>query len=229
MSSTNRRLAVTALVAVLSLPPCLAASFQTIDPRIVVVYVPMTIPLGSDGNPAGGPPLLTYMLGAGSSLDLGGGFTFEPALGFFSSIDLWDSYNLTVLPTEQSWRTSYTMNFLLQLPFAFTLRFAGSWSAALSLGPAFDFRVGILDVGPSDVASASPDMPLINAWFWQQGRWLMPESAIRVGYRLTDRVEFAFSALAFWPIYNLWLSPKPAFGLDGGIFGGELLVKAKLR
>jgi len=216
-------------LAILVILPGLGLGFTSIDPRIGVVFVPTTIPNGQNGYPAGGPPLLTYVLGVGSTLDLGLGFAWEPALGFFSGTDLWDAYNETVLPTELSWRTSYTMNFLLQLPFSYTLRFAKVWSVSLALGPAFDFRWGILNVGPSDVASAAPDMPKINAWFWSQGRWFQPESALRVGYRLTDRVEFSFSALAYWPVYNLWLSPKPAFALDGGIFGGELLVKAKLK
>jgi len=218
-----------AVLAILVIFPCLGVGFTTIDPRIGVVNVPTTIPNGPNGYPAGGPPLLTYVLGVGTTLDLGLGFGWEPALDFFSGTDLWDAYNDTVLPTELSWRTSYTMNFLLQLPFSYTLRFARVWSLALVLGPAFDFRWGILNVGPSDVASASPDMPKINDWFWQQGRWFQPETALRVGYRLTNRVEFSFSALAYWPVYNLWLSPKPAFALDGGIFGGELLVKAKMR
>lgn len=217
-----------ALALLLSFP-LLGAGFETVEPRIGVVYVPMTIPLDSGGHPAGGPPLLTYVLGAGTSLELGKGFAWEPALGFFSGIDLWDPYNLTVLPTEISWRTSYTMHFLLQSPFSYSLSFARLWKASLLLGPAFDLRWGILDVGPSDVASASPDMPLINAWFWRQGRWFLPETALRLGYRLTDRVDFAFSALAYWPLFNLWLNPRPGFGLDGGIFGGELLVRARLR
>lgn len=219
---------VAAFAILLSLPGH-GLGFATIDPRIGVVYVPTTIPKGSDGYPAGGPPLLTYILGVGTTLDLGLGFGWEPALDFFSGIDLWDAYNNTVLPTELSWRTSYTMHFLLQMPFSYTLPFAKSWSASLVVGPAFDLRWGLLNVGPSDVASASPDMPKINGWFWQQGRWLQAETALRIGYRLTERAEFAFSALAFWPVYNLWLSPKPSFALDGGIFGGELIVKVKMK
>jgi len=221
--------AIAALAAILALAPCAAAGFSTIDPRMGVVFVPMTIPAGSDGSPAGGPPLQTYLLGVGTTLDIGKGFAWEPGLDFFSGIDLWDSYNQTVLPTELSWRESYTMNFLLELPFSYTLRFAKIWTATLVLGPAFNLRWGLLDVGPSDVASTSPDMPKINGWFWEQGRWFQPETAFRVGYRLTDRVQFAFSGLAYWPVYNLWVTPKPGAGLDGGIFGGELLVKARLK
>lgn len=226
---SGRRFALLATLALTLLLPAVGASFVSVDPRMGVVYVPTTIPNGSDGYPAGGPPLLTYILGVGTTLDLGLGFAWEPALDFFSGIDLWDPDNATVLPTEQSWRTSYTMHFLLQTPFSWTFRFAKVWSAAVAIGPAFDLRWGILNVGPSDVATAAPDMPLINAWFWDQGRWFLPETALRVGYKLTDRVEFAFSALAWWPISNAWVKPAPAFALDNGIFGGELLVKAKFR
>jgi hypothetical protein len=218
-----------AALALLVALPSLGVGFTSIDPRIGVIYVPTTIPNGADGYPAGGPPLLTYVLGVGTTLDLGLGFAWEPALDFFTGTDLWDPFNSTVLPTELSWRTSYTMNFLVQLPFSYTFRFAKSWSVALALGPAFDLRWGLLNVGPSDVASASPDMPKINAWFWEQGRWFQPETALRVGYRLTDRVEFSFSGLAYWPVYDFWLSPKPTSMFENGIFGGELLIKARIK
>ncbi|MEI6386880.1 MAG: hypothetical protein WCQ50_09600 [Spirochaetota bacterium] len=228
MCTQRRRASTLILALILACAAAHGAGFTSVDPGMGVIYIPTPDLLDAKGYLSGGPQQLTNFLAFGSTFDIDGIFSWEPGLTFYYGYDLWDQFNKRVLPTEQSWRTSFTLAFLIQTPLVATVRFAKVWNLALGLGPAFNLRYGMLaSMSAADAATAAADIPKINNWFYARQRWFQPETFLRLGYKLTDRVDFYFTALACWPAYNLWI--KSAMKLDGAIFGGEISIKSRFE
>ncbi|MFZ4617469.1 MAG: hypothetical protein ACOYM2_14905, partial [Rectinemataceae bacterium] len=200
MSTQRHRAPSVILALLLGSAAAFGAGFTSVDPGMGVIYIPTPDLLDAKGYLSGGPQLLTNFLAVGSTFTFDGILSWEPGLIFYYGYDLWDEFNGRVLPTEQSWRTSFTMAFLVRAPLVGTVRFAKVWNLAFGLGPAFNLRYGILaSMSEADAATAKAEIPKINNWFYANQRWFQPETFLRLGYRLTDRVDFYFTALACWP------------------------------
>jgi hypothetical protein len=220
------RLPVIALIALLSAGAAGAAGFSGITPRFGVIYeVAPSLPDLSDTTKfVGGPPLLTYFLGIGVPFEINSFFSWEPALDIYLGDYQWSEGYARALATDNAYRESFTLAFLVQSPFVFELPIGLDWNLGLGVGPAFNFRLALIaSLTAAETITYAPNVAKIGAYFYSAGRWFMPETFFRVTYRLTQRVNFAFSAIAFWPFFDLWVNP--ALALDEGIFGGELRVR----
>lgn len=195
-------------------------------PALGVLFIPSVIPKDGSGKELAGPQILTNSLGAGLYLPIGPVFGFEPGFDFYYFHHVWIEEAGRAAPTDEAWRTTFTLGFLVSLPLSASWRITRNFDLALGLGPAFHLRLGLLAAGvaesePADVAH----VPLINAFFYEGGRWFVPTSFLRGEYRLTDRVDFGFSARAFWPVYNAWNGAPAGSWWDEGVFGGALVVR----
>lgn len=219
------------LVLVLALAAAEAGysfGFTSVDPRLGVIYEMAPSLKDGNGYSVGGPPLQTYYLGVGTTFELGGLFTWEPSLDFYYGYYLWSEQYGRAVSTDIPWRTSFTMAFLVESPFVISLPLFQVWDLALGVGPAFNLRASIYAAGVSaSNAQDAADLAKINAYFYDKGRWFLPETFLRVSYHLSERLDFAFAAQGFWPLFDLWNGASSV--LDEGIFGGTLVVKAKLR
>jgi hypothetical protein len=182
-------------------------------------------------------PLITNILGCGVVFPLGQSshFAFVPSLDFYYSFYEWSNqpddgihYDPAqphrALPTESSERDAFVLALLLDLPLVYSFRVGNNWRLAAGMGLGFNMHLGI---------SAAAEVPAsavagINNFFWEKGRYFMPSTLFRFEYRLTERVEFGFSARAYWPIFNLWIKEEGIPLLDQGIFGGSLGVRYRL-
>ncbi|HTX72520.1 MAG TPA: hypothetical protein VMC79_06805 [Rectinemataceae bacterium] len=169
------------------------------------------------------PNLITNVLGAGMVLP----FSPDSRWSFEPTVDLyWTYYELDngkAFSTGIADRTAFVLGLLINAPAVYSIPFGGSWVLGLGAGLGINARVGFL--GASD-ASLS-DVGGINRYFWGQGRFLMPSTLLRIEYRLTARIEFGFTASAFWPLFNLWAADGSPF-LDQAIFDGALVIRYRL-
>lgn len=225
MSPTKRRLALLCSVLTLVAGGAWALGFDSFSPVMGVIVIPRPDLVDSLGYPASGPSIVTNILGSDSRLTFDEHWSWEPGLDFYWTYHLWSPENNRALPAEIEHRTAFTLGFILAMPFVLRFELPRDFSVAIGLGPGFHLRAGLRDsVVP--IAEA-PDVDKINAWFYANGRWFVPETLLRASYKLTDRLAFSFAALAFWPIFNTW-NNAPML-LDDGIYGGALSVRYMLR
>jgi hypothetical protein len=219
----KRRLLAGLLLLCLAAPSLLAVELLT--PFLGVVYIPRPAAYAADSAPS----IATNVLGAGLTFPLGGLFAFEPALSFYWTYHLWVEELDRALPAEIEHRTSFTLGFLLEAPFLLRLRLSERIGLGLGLGPAFHLRVGFRATGVEDSEDedVSAELADINRFFYEKGRFFVPETLLRFQYRLTERMDFAFAAQAFWPVFNWWNGSD--WFWDEGIFGGSLSVRYRLR
>jgi len=216
-----------ALVLILTLSASGALwALEAMTPAMGVVFIPSVIPVDANGHEEGGPEILINTMGLGLVFPFGAVFAFEPSVDFYTFYYLWSKSALRAVPTELSWRTAFTFGFMVGIPFSATWRISPNFDLALGLGPAFHLRYGILASGvekydPQDVG----DVALINGFFFAKERWFTPTTFIRGQYRLTERIDFGFSARAFWPVYNFWNGSPQNLWWDEGIFGGALVIR----
>jgi hypothetical protein len=217
-----KRALVLALVLALLLPLAGIAAMErpeSLRPSLGVIYVAN---LDASAQTAA---LITNVLGSGVVFPFSPSsrWAFEPSADFY-----WGYYETTAagraVPTGVEYRTAFLIGFLVDAPIVFSLRFGEKWSMGMGAGLGFNVRLGI-NAAPGEVTAAQ--VGAINRYFWEKGRFFMPSTLLRGEYRLTERVEFGFSARAFWPIFNLWAGENFPF-LDQGIFGGVLLVRYRL-
>jgi len=164
--------------------------------------------------------LITNILGAAVVLPFSSGsaWAFEPSADLYWTY--YELFNGRAMSTEIADREAFVIGLLLNAPVVYSLPLGGNWSCGFGAGLGLNLRGGFQassDVPTSDVAA-------INTYFWSKARFIMPSTLARVEYKLTQRIDFGFSALAYWPIFNLWSGEGLSF-LDQAIFGGALLVR----
>ena len=115
------------------------------------------------------------------------------------------------------------MLFLVEAPVVYKIPLGEKMTLGMGAGIGLNLRLGFS--AASEVPSST--VQAINGYFWDNGRFANLSSLLRIEYRLTERVDFGFTARAFWPMYNLWTNEKLGF-FDQGIFGGVLLVRYRL-
>lgn len=101
-------------------------------------------------------------------------FSIQPTLSFFTMYNLW--YDGKAYPAEIENRTATTFDFLLNIPFVFSL-YLGLNRFQIAPGIGILARTSILanNVNAEDsgfTGSASEDVNEINNWFWQKGRFV---------------------------------------------------------
>ncbi|MGO8693603.1 MAG: hypothetical protein ACLQMF_08005 [Rectinemataceae bacterium] len=166
---------------------------------------------------AGSSSLITNILGVGITLP------FEPGSrwSFVPTADLYAAnfglVNGKAVAVDIGDREAYVVGALLDAPVVYSFDLRPPWKVTAGAGLAINARYGFMAV--SDASSS--DVAAINSYFWSQGRFIMPSTQASVFYSLTRHLDFGFTALAYWPIFNLWAGTGLSF-FDQGIFGGRL-------
>ena len=169
-------------------------------------------------------PSLNFNLGAAVSMPLSAGsrFSFDPAADFYYS-----NYELSSegqpVPTAQEFGSAFMLGLLLDAPLVYSFPLGRGFSLGLGLGLCLDVRVAFT----LDAAYFPENTPLMNRYFWDQGRFLTPSTRLRVDYALAERVSFGFSGRVYWPIYNLWTGEGYGF-FDQGLYLINLTIVYKL-
>ncbi|HUW40384.1 MAG TPA: hypothetical protein VMV90_05200 [Rectinemataceae bacterium] len=169
---------------------------------------------------AGSSSLITNILGFGLTLPFrpGSRWSFEPTADFY-----WANFGLVAgkaVPVDIGDRDAFVVGAILDAPVFYTFDMRPPWKLSLGAGLAINARYGFIAV--SGVSSSTVDA--INGYFWSGGRFIMPSTLARAVYNLTRHIDFGFTALAYWPIFNLWAGTGLSF-FDQGIFGGSLVVR----
>ncbi|MDR3123919.1 MAG: hypothetical protein LBU16_09110 [Treponema sp.] len=73
-------------------------------------------------------------------------------------------------------------------------------------GPAADLRLCLIADGleGTDAEDAAAETRDIAAYFWRQGRWLMPTAGAGIDFALTETLRMGFDLRAWLPVYRLW-------------------------
>jgi hypothetical protein len=90
-------------------------------------------------------------------------------------------------------------------------------------GPAADLRLCLPAGGleGADKTDASGETADIAAYFWGQGRWLMPVAGAGMDFAITDRLLLGFDLRVWLPVYRLWTAGNlPA--IEGWRFGAGM-------
>ena len=212
MSPSRERIVLSLLLA--SSMAAHAIEFEALTPRFGVALVANGVPTTDS---AAGPIAGTVGLGFPVRIAPGSALSFEPGFDVFS-------YHSGLLETQpatgpvlelpravpvpaESASSSWTAGLLLQAPFVFSPRLAGTFMPAFGLGPAILVRV----------AAGGPTPLELNAWFFGKARWLYGEALIGFEVELAPRMSLAGGIRGLYPLANLWTDGDPAMALDGAI------------
>lgn len=141
--------------------------------------------------------------------------SFQPRLSFYAMYYLWDGEN--ALPAEIENRTASVLNFMLDLPAAWTFRFKHS-QAELGAGLGFLARFSMLSSGvkASDSGAsgtAQEDVDKISSWMWNDMHFLYPEIFAAWEYNVTERLKAGLEIRYYLPLGSL----AGGRGLDASI------------
>jgi hypothetical protein len=190
---------------------------EAFRPDLGVVFIPNLDPNKETAS------LVTYVLGCGLVYPFspGSAWSFEPAVDLYTAYYELDALARAV-PSMDGEQDAFVVGLILDAPIVLSFRLGEKFRIGVGAGLGFNLRVGIKDSEAPDGTGAT-----INAYFWGNGRFFQPATFLRGEYKLTERVDFGFSARAYWPIFNFWTGEGFPF-LDQGIFGGSLGVRYKL-
>lgn len=177
---------------------------QSIRPTWGVVVESLLDPSVSPQKVAS--PSLNFSLGAGVVMPFSPGsrFSLEPSGDLY--LANYEYLNGRAVPTDNTFATAFGLGLLLDLPIVYTFPFRGGFSLGMGMGLCFDLRYAFTVDAPR-----AAETPLINGYFWDQGRFMTPSTVLRGEYQLTERVGFGFSGRVLWPLYNLWANEGYGF------------------
>jgi hypothetical protein len=184
----------------------------------------LTTPGSGGGSGIRASPFsVNFNLGAGISMPFvtGSNWAFAPTADLYY-------YNAAYTTDEQPVAVDETISIasvfglLLDASVAYSYPVNDKFNLAASAGLCIDARVAFTNSSGDSTGTNS-----INSYFWSQGRFFSPSTAIRGEYKLTDRVGFGFTGRVLWPIYNLWTNEGFGF-FDQTKYIFDLVIRYKL-
>lgn len=168
------------------------------------------------------PSPINFELSFGATIPNYTMFSFQPSLTFFMMNHL--LFEERALPAEIENRTSTTLNFYLNLPFAFTLKIPKS-KFHFSLGFATMIRFAFLAAGVHNddegfSGSAGEDITLINKWFWKNLHWLYATIEADWLYEVSSKINAGPFLSIKLPFGSLTTEKSP----QGMIFSAGLKI-----
>ena len=138
-------------------------------------------------------------------------FEIEPSFELSFLHHLWTGKMVSLSEIEN--RTAFTFAFTVELPFmlAFDIQ---KWKLSFGTSLGLLVRFSALDLGikGGDVGrtglTAKEEVSKINAYFWQEGRWIYPALRTKVEYTFESGWKAGLLFSVYLPISNAWASPK---------------------
>ena len=168
-------------------------------------------------------PSINFNFGSGVIFPWAPGsrFSFEPSADIYYYNAEYTAKGQAV-STDVSFSSAFVLGLLLDAPVVYSLPAGPNFTFGFGAGLCLDVRVAFT----TDPLNAEKT-PLMNGYFWDKARFILPSTLIRGEYKLTDRVDFGFTGRVFWPIYNLWSGDGFGF-LDHGMYLVDLSVLYRL-
>jgi hypothetical protein len=168
-------------------------------------------------------PSINFNLGAGVSMP----FSSDPRFSFAPSADIY-FYNGEFksgqpVPTDETFGSTFVLGMLLNAPVVYSIPITPKITLSAGAGLCLDLRFAFKS-GNQDTSAAASS----NAYFWSNGRFIMPSTTFRFEYTLTERVGFGLSTRILWPIYNIWTGEGYGF-FDQGKYLIDLVIRYRLK
>lgn len=169
------------------------------------VNLGVNITLNTESSLKSAPSPTAFALAFGGIWPNKAFLSFQPCLSFWWSYYLWDGKN--ALPAEIENRTTFVLNFMLDLPAVATFRFK-NFQAEAGMGLGILARAALLANGVSEgdsgtTGSASGDKSEIQKWFWGNARFLYLEFIGGWQWNFTERIAAGFDVRYYLPIGSL--------------------------
>ena len=151
------------------------------------------------------------------------------AMGIELSLDFYGAYYAysdtldRAVPAIPDNRSSFVIGSILGIQALKTFAPVNTVRIRVYGGPAVDLRVCLAAGGleGADAEDAAAETRDISAYFWGQGRWLMPVAGAGADFALTEKLFLGFDLRAWFPAWRLWTGEDlPA--LEGWRFGAGL-------
>ena len=157
----------------------------------VVLQFEPALYLNTESTLVSAPSPIVYPITLGILWPNEARFSIQPTLSFFLMYHL--MYNNRALPAEIENRTTTTLSFMLNIPVMYSIYLKKS-RFQFNAGVAMLIRFGFLSLGVKDsdygwTGSAAGDVSAINAWFWNDMRWLYLSIGTSWLYNLTRSLE----------------------------------------
>jgi hypothetical protein len=169
------------------------------------------------------PFSVNYNFGAGVSMP----FVKDSNWAFAPTADLY-YYNATYttagqpVAVDETFSIATVFGLLVDASVAYSYPITDKISLTASAGLCIDARIAFTNSSGDSAGTNS-----INSYFWSQGRFFSPSTAIRGEYKLTDSIGFGFGGRVLWPIYNLWTNEGFGF-FDQTKYMFDLVIRYKL-
>jgi hypothetical protein len=169
------------------------------------------------------PFSVNFNLGAGVSMPFvaGSNWAFAPTADLYY-------YNATYttagqpVAVDETFSIATVFGLLLDASVAYSYPIGEKISLAASAGLCIDARIAFVNSSGDSAGTNS-----MNSYFWNQGRFFSPSTAIRGEYKLTNSISFGFSGRVLWPIYNLWTNEGFGF-FDQTKYMFDLVIRYRL-
>jgi hypothetical protein len=180
--------------------------------------------LTTPGSPDRASPFsVNFNFGAGVSMPFvtGSNWAFAPTADLYYYNARYTAAGQPVA-VDETFSIASVFGLLLNASVAYSYPLDDKISLAASAGLCIDARIAFVNSSGDSVGTNA-----MNSYFWSQGRFFSPSTAIRGEYKLTNSIGFGFSGRVLWPIYNLWTNEGFGF-FDQTKYMFDLVIRYRL-